>query len=287
MRQKPRYSINVGGQLLELSEPIVMGILNITPDSFYADSRKQTEAAIAQRTEEIIRQGGGIIDIGACSTRPGAASVSETEELERLRYAIPIVRHAAPSALLSIDTFRASVVQRIENEYGPFIVNDISGGADPEMFSTVAHLGLPYILTHSPWGTQSAIQSCETATRRPPFLPSMLLYYSERVDALLQLGQKDIILDPGFGFGKSLDENYELMSQLDVLQTFDLPLLVGVSRKSMIYKLLGNQPEDALNGTTVLHTLALQKGANILRVHDVGAAIEVIKILRKCSSPSV
>ena len=264
-----------------------MGILNITPDSFYADSRKQTEAAIAQRTEEIIRQGGGIIDIGACSTRPGAASVSETEELERLRYAIPIVRHAAPSALLSIDTFRASVVQRIENEYGPFIVNDISGGADPEMFSTVAHLGLPYILTHSPWGTQSAIQSCETATRRPPFLPSMLLYYSERVDALLQLGQKDIILDPGFGFGKSLDENYELMSQLDVLQTFDLPLLVGVSRKSMIYKLLGNQPEDALNGTTVLHTLALQKGANILRVHDVGAAIEVIKILRKCSSPSV
>ena len=282
----PCYSMNVGGQLLELSEPIVMGILNITPDSFFADSRKQTDAAIAQRTEEIIQQGGRIIDIGAYSTRPGAAEVSEAEELERLRSALSVVRREAPHALLSIDTFRASIVQRIESDYGSFIVNDISGGTDPEIFYTVARLGLPYVLTHSPLGKRSAAQYCETARPRSPLLPSMLLYYSERVDALLQLGQKDIILDPGFGFGKSLDENYELLNQLDVLHALDLPLLVGVSRKSMIYKLLGNQPEDALNGTTVLHTLALQKGANILRVHDVGATIEVIKILQKCSSPS-
>lgn len=286
MRQMPCYSMNVGGQLLELSEPIVMGILNITPDSFFAESRKQTDAAIAQRAEEIIQQGGRIIDIGAYSTRPGAAEVSEAEELERLRSALSVVRHEAPDALLSIDTFRASVVQRVESDYGSFIVNDISGGTDPEMFATVARLGLPYVLTHSPLGKLSAAQHCETARSQSPLLPSMLLYYSERVDALLQLGQKDIILDPGFGFGKSLDENYELLNRLDVLHALDLPLLVGVSRKSMIYKLLGNQPEDALNGTTVLHTLALQKGANILRVHDVGATIEVIKILQKCSSPS-
>lgn len=282
------YSLNVGGRLLELSDPQVMGILNATPDSFYAGSRRQTEAEIAARTEQILNEGGSIIDVGAYSTRPGAQPVDVAEEWERLRHAVAIVRRLAPEAILSIDTFRASIVERIAEEFGSFIVNDISGGADVAMFSTVFRLALPYVLTHSPLGTVSA-SSFEDAVpqKEDCSVPSLLLYFSQRVDKLLQLGQKDILIDPGFGFGKTLEENYRLLLQLHTLQTFQLPLLIGVSRKSMVCRTLGITPEEALNGTTVLHTLALERGARILRVHDVRACMEVIKIMKQCSYPSV
>ena len=294
MQTASTYSLNIGGKLLELAEPQVMGILNVTPDSFYADSRQQTEQDIAERAMQIVREGASIIDVGACSTRPGAQLVGEEEELERLRTALRIVRQVEPDALLSVDTFRANVVERIANEFGSFIVNDVSGGTDPGMFPLVARLGLPYILTHNPLPSVSyaSIQSPSVSNdaiqwqSTPPILPSLLHYLSERIDRLLELGQKDIILDPGFGFGKTLQENYQLLAQLDVLHTFGLPLLVGVSRKSMVYRLLDITPEGALNGTTVLHTLSLERGAKILRVHDVGAAIQVIKIMAKINHKS-
>ncbi len=304
MQTASTYSLNIGGKLLELAEPQVMGILNVTPDSFYADSRQQTEQDIAERAMQIVREGASIIDVGACSTRPGAQLVGEEEELERLRTALRIVRQVEPDALLSVDTFRANVVERIANEFGSFIVNDVSGGTDPGMFPLVARLGLPYILTHnpshsvsyaaiqSPFVSYDAIQSHSVSYAAiqsqptPPLLPSLLHYLSERIDRLLELGQKDIILDPGFGFGKTLQENYQLMAQLDVLHTFGLPLLVGVSRKSMVYRLLDITPEDALNGTTVLHTLSLERGAKILRVHDVGTAMQVIKIMAEINHKS-
>ncbi len=304
MQTASTYSLNIGGKLLELAEPQVMGILNMTPDSFYADSRQQTEQDIAERAMQIVREGASIIDVGACSTRPGAQLVGEEEELERLRTALRIVRQVEPDALLSVDTFRANVVDRIANDFGAFIVNDVSGGTEPGMFPLVARLGLPYILTHnpspsvsyasiqSPFVSYDAIQSHSVSYAAipsqpmPPLLPSLLHYLSERIDRLLELGQKDIILDPGFGFGKTLQENYQLLAQLDVLHTFGLPLLVGVSRKSMVYRLLDITPEDALNGTTVLHTLSLERGAKILRVHDVRAAMQVIKIMAEINHKS-
>ena len=288
MKKGASYSINVGGRLLELSEPQSMGILNATPDSFYAGSRRQTEAEIAQRAEQIVSEGGSIIDIGACSTRPGAQLVDEAEELNRLHHAVAIIRRTVPEAILSIDTFRANVVKSLFETFGPFIVNDISGGADTEMFSTTAALSLPYILTHSPLGTRSAaLPDGHKTEGEESSLSSLLLYFSRRIDELLQLGQKDIIVDPGFGFGKTLEQNYQLLQQLDIMQVFRLPLLVGVSRKSMVCRTLDITPEEALNGTTVLHTLALERGANLLRVHDVRACMEVIKIMKQCSYPSV
>ena len=257
---KTTYSLNIGGRLLELTEPLVMGILNATPDSFYTDSRKQTEADIALRARQIAEEGAAIIDVGGYSTRPGASEVSEEEELRRLRLALNIVKSEVPELVLSVDTFRASVVEKMADEYGPFIVNDVSGGIDPNMFSTVSRLGLPYVLTNV------------GSTALP-------LAFAESLSHLREMGQCDIIIDPGFGFGKTLEENYDVMRQLEAYQELGLPLLVGVSRKSMIYRLLDITPSEALNGTTVLHTLALQSGANILRVHDVKEAIEAIKIV--------
>lgn len=296
MHESIPYSLNINGHLVELAEPQVMGILNATPDSFYAGSRQQTEEDIAVRTEQLQAEGADFIDVGAYSTRPGALLVTEEEETERLRRALTIVRRIAPNARVSLDTFRARVAERMVGDFGVGIINDVSGGNDPDMFATVARLGVPYVLTHSPLGFQSKLTASPESPENPndkassptlakPFIPSLLLYFSERIDALLALGQKDIILDPGFGFGKSFAENYELLMHLDELQVFGLPLLVGVSRKSMIYRLLDILPEEALNGTTVLHTLALERGANILRVHDVAPCKEVIKIMKQCSSP--
>lgn len=266
------YSLNLGGQILDLSQPCIMGILNATPDSFYSGSRMQTEADIVQRTEQIVAEGGDIIDVGAYSTRPGATEVTEEEEMARLDFALPVIRRTVPNALLSIDTFRASVAERCIKEYGVTMVNDISGGSDPNMFPLTARLGISYVLTHNS-------RSASPATPLRQFAATVIMWFSKQVDSLLSLGQKDIILDPGFGFGKTLEENYELMRQLTAFHTFGLPLLVGVSRKSMIYRLLDCQPEDALNGTTVLHTMALERGAQILRVHDVRACREAIKIV--------
>lgn len=275
--QQTKY-INVGGFLMDLSTPQVMGILNVTPDSFYAGSRMQTEAEVVRRVHEILDQGGSIIDIGAYSSRPGANDVSPCEEMERLRWGLAILRREAPEAVVSVDTFRADVARMCVEEFGVQIVNDIAGGAmDDQMFATVAELGVPYIVMHM----QGTPQDMQQHTCYENFLREVFLYFAERVQRLRDLGVKDIILDPGFGFGKTLEHNYELMAHLDDFRLFELPVLVGVSRKSMIYRLLDATPQDALNGTTVLHTVALQKGANILRVHDVRQAVEAVKIVQQ------
>ena len=277
-----QYTLNVGGQLLDLSQPRVMGILNVTPDSFYADSRKQTEEAIRQRTQQILDEGGDIIDIGAYSTRPGAAAVSQAEEMQRLRQALPIVRQVASETVLSVDTFRADVARMCVEEFGVAIVNDVTGGQqDAQMFSTVARLGTPYVLTHS-LGTASAMQH---TPQYDDLLKEVQLYFAERIQQLRDLGQKDIVLDPGFGFGKTLEHNYQLLNHLDLLKIFNLPILVGFSRKSMISKLLNITSEESLGGTIVCNTIALTKGcAQMLRVHDVRAAVETVKIMKETMS---
>ena len=278
MRGLLPYTINVGGKLMDLSEPQVMGILNITPDSFYSESRKNTEEEIAGRVNAILAEGGSIIDVGAYSSRPGADNISAEEEKDRLRGALQILRRTAPEAVVSVDTFRADVARMCVEEYGVQIINDISGGQlDPQMFETVAALGVPYVLMHMKGNPQTMQQE----PHYEDLLTEMLQYFGSKVQQLHELGVKDIILDPGFGFAKTMDHNYELMNRLKDLSVLELPILVGVSRKSMIYKLLDGTPEGALNGTSVLNTLALLKGASILRVHDVKAAVEVVQIVKK------
>ncbi len=278
MRGLLPYTINVGGKLMDLSEPQVMGILNITPDSFYSESRKNTEEEIAGRVNAILAEGGSIIDVGAYSSRPGADNISAEEEKDRLRGALQILRRTAPEAVVSVDTFRADVARMCVEEYGVQIINDISGGQlDPQMFETVAALGVPYVLMHMKGNPQTMQQE----PHYDDLLTEMLQYFGSKVQQLHELGVKDIILDPGFGFAKTMDHNYELMNRLKDLSVLELPILVGVSRKSMIYKLLDSTPEGALNGTSVLNTLALLKGASILRVHDVKAAVEVVQIVKK------
>ena len=257
------YTINIHGRLLDLATPQVMGILNVTPDSFYAASRKQTEAEIAQRANQIMAEGGTIIDIGACSTRPGSQPVSEAEEMERLRFGLEVVRRELPDGVVSVDTFRPDVARMAVEEFGAGLVNDVSEGSD-RMFRLVSRLRVPYILM--------SVQ---------PTVRGMLLSFAEKVQQLRDWGAADIILDPGFGFGKTMEENYQVMNELEKLQVMNLPLLVGISRKSMIYRLFGCTPDESLNGTTVLNTIALMKDASILRVHDVKAAVECCKIVGK------
>ena len=273
------YTINANGQLIDLGTPQVMGILNVTPDSFYSGSRKQTETEIAERVEQILAEGGQMIDIGAYSSRPNADDVSTKEEMERLRRGLRILREKAPDAIVSVDTFRAEVAKMCVEEYGVQIVNDISGGElDKEMFPTVARLGVPYVLMHM----KGTPQTMQEAPHYDDLMKEVLFYFAEKIQQLRDLGQKDIILDPGFGFAKTLEHNYELLSHLEALQIFELPILVGVSRKSMIYKLLGTTAQEALNGTTVLNTICLMKGcANILRVHDVKECMEAVNIYQQ------
>ena len=261
------YTLNCNGRLFDLSTPQVMGILNVTPDSFYADSRQQTEEDIVLRTRQILQEGGSMIDVGACSTRPGSEPATEAEELERLRFALSLIRREAPDAVVSVDTFRPAVARMVVEEFGVDIINDVSEGANAKIFRTVARLGVPYILM--------SVQ---------PTMREMLLHFAREVDELRSYGQKDIILDPGFGFGKTLEQNYEVMREMEQLEMLHLPVLVGVSRKSMIYKLLETDPSQALNGTTVLNTIALTKGASILRVHDVKEAVEAVMLTAKCQS---
>ena len=275
------YTLNIDGELLSLSEPQVMGILNVTPDSFYADSRKGTEAEVADRVIQILEEGGSMIDIGAYSSRPGADEVSPEEEMKRLALGLKTIRRIAPQAIVSVDTFRADIARMCVEEYGVQIINDISGGEmDQKMFQTVAELNVPYILTHMK-GTPQTMQENATYDH---LMAEMLQYFGGKVQELHGMGVKDIILDPGFGFAKTLDQNYELMNHLQDLKVLGLPLLVGVSRKSMIYRLLASSAEESLNGTTVLNTLSLMKGANILRVHDVKACVETITIIKKMLS---
>ena len=279
------YTLNLGGSLMNLGEPQVMGILNVTPDSFYEKSRTFDEDAILRRAKQIAGEGGSIIDIGAYSTRPGSADVDESEEMSRLRRALSVVRKAVPGMPVSIDTFRADVAKMCVEEYGAEIINDVSGGeGDKRMFSTVARLGVPYILMHiggSIDNMHSDAPLTSHADAEVPYMQSVVSFLTERISRLHALGAKDIIIDPGYGFGKSLQQNYELLNRLEDLKVWQLPLLVGVSRKSMIYKLLDTDSSQALNGTTVCNTIALMKGASILRVHDVRAAVEAVKIVKQ------
>lgn len=268
--------INVNGILLDLSTPCVMGILNVTPDSFYADSRKQTEAEIVRRVEQILVEGAGIIDIGAYSSRPNAENVSSQEEMERLRAGLTVLRKVKPDAVVSVDTFRADVARMCVEEFGVAIINDIAAGEmDADMFRTVAELNVPYIMMHM----QGTPQNMQQHPHYDNLLKEVFQYFARKVQQLRDLGVKDIILDPGFGFGKTVEHNYELLAHLEEFRIFELPLLAGVSRKSMIYRLLGTTPQEALNGTTVLDTICLLKGADILRVHDVKEAVETVKIV--------
>lgn len=271
------YTINIKGRLMDLSTPQVMGILNVTPDSFYSGSRKQTEMEIAQRANQIIEEGGCIIDVGAFSTRPGADEVSEEEEGRRLKFALDIVRREQSDAAVSVDTYRPTLARKCIEEWGADIINDVSEGGItgianvplkqrqeeyPEMFRVVGELKVPYILM--------SVQ---------PTLETMMKGFAREVQQLRDLGAKDIILDPGFGFGKNLIQNYQIYNEMEKLNVLELPVLVGISRKSMIYKLLGGDATTSLNGTSVLDTIALMKGASILRVHDVKEAAEAVKII--------
>lgn len=267
------YTLNIKGRLLSLSRPQVMGILNVTPDSFYADSRKQTEQDIVDRAHQIIHEGGSIIDVGACSTRPGSQPVSASEESSRLQWALGIIRRELPDTPISVDTFRPSVARQCIEEWGADIINDISEGglARPDgtpaeegesMFELVGRLQVPYILM----STKSNLKD-------------MIKTFSGEIQQLRDLGAKDIILDPGYGFGKSLADNYRILYHAEELQVLDLPILVGASRKSMIFKLIGGDASTSLNGTTVIDTVSLMKGASILRVHDVRQAVEAVDML--------
>lgn len=272
------YTLNLGGQLLSLATPRVMGILNVTPDSFYDGSRCPEKAEITERVHTIVREGADIIDIGGYSSRPHAADISPDEEMRRLSVGLDIIRKHYPDAFVSVDTFRAEVARRCVEEYGVQIINDISGGElDHKMFETAADLHVPYILMHMR-GTPDTMMSL---TDYDNLIGDMLYYFSERIARLESLGVNDIIIDPGFGFSKTLDDNYLLMKHLDEFARIGLPLLVGVSRKSMIYKYFGTTPAESLNGTTALNVLALLGGANILRVHDVREAVEAVRIVCK------
>lgn len=268
--------IQLGQAVLDLSTPVVMGILNVTPDSFYDGGKYVSELKIIERIHQIVEEGAAIIDVGAYSTRPGAAFVDEKEELSRLSLAVELIRKYYPQAMVSIDTFRAKVAREIVSCLGPVIVNDISGGTmDEGMLEFVARTGVPYVMMH----IQGTPQTMQQNPVYDNVVEDIRSFFTERIVRLNKLGFDQIILDPGFGFGKTLAHNYELMNGVDRYQDLGYPLLVGISRKTMIYKLLGGGPADALNGTTVLNTVALLKGADILRVHDVKEAVEVTKLV--------
>lgn len=271
-------TINVRGRLMSLDKPVVMGILNATPDSFFEGSRVMAEHEIARRANQIVEEGGTIIDVGAFSTRPGAQEVTEAEESERLERALRIVRREQPQVVVSVDTFRPRVARRCIEEWGADIINDVSEGGqtgivntpiheEERMFDVVADLHVPYILM--------SVQ---------PAMEKMLLAFCRELQELHSLGVSDVIVDPGFGFGKTLDENYRVMAALSELQALRQPILVGVSRKSMIYRLFDSTPQGALNGTTALHVMALQAGARLLRVHDVRQAVETVTLFEKVAN---
>ncbi len=281
---KRKNTINLNGRLIDLSKPVVMGILNVTPDSFFDGGKYKTEKKVIKRAEEILEQGGTIIDIGAVSTQPGSEGVSTKDEIDRLVPAVKAVRKAFPEAFISIDTYRSWVAMKVIEDCGPCIVNDVSGGNfDVHMFDTIGKLGVPYILMHM-LGTPIKMQD---NPEYEDIIRDISMFFTDRVKKLIKAGVKDVIIDPGFGFGKTLSHNYELLNRLDSFKVFQLPVMVGVSRKSMIHKLLGLKPEDALNGTSVVNTMALMGGADLLRVHDVREAVEAVRIMDMLRSTSV
>lgn len=273
-----KKTIRYNGDLIDLSSPLVMGILNITPDSFYDGGRYFNLENALKHTSQMIDEGASIIDVGACSTRPGASELTADEELERLLPVVTKIRKDFPSLIISIDTFRSVVAEKVFDTIGDCIINDISGGSlDENMFKTIARLKIPYILMHMQ-GTPANMQKDPVYN---DVTKEVIFKLSESVYKLHDMGVSDVIIDPGFGFGKTLDHNYELFAKLDSFRFFELPLLIGISRKSMIYKFLETVPDDSLNGTSVLNTLALEKGADILRVHDVRSAVEAVKIFNR------
>ncbi len=277
-----KHTLNIGGRIIDLTEPKVMGILNLTPDSFYQGSRQQSEKELLDTAEKMLADGADFLDLGAYSTRPGADDISLEEEEERLLPAIRNLKKEFPNAILSIDTFRASIAEKAVNE-GAHIINDISGGTlDDKMFETVGKLNVPYILMHIKGNpkTMATVNQYENMTQE------IVFHLSERLKQLKACGVKDIVIDPGFGFAKNIDQNYQLLNQMDRLKMLGCTILAGLSRKSMIWKTLKSSANDALNGTTVLNTIALQNGANILRVHDVKQAKECIAIFKKLKDNS-
>lgn len=273
-----KKTININGTLHDLTIPMVMGILNVTPDSFFKGSRKQTENDIISRCRQIINEGGSIIDVGAQSTTPSSKLITAAEEAVRLMPALKLIRSEFPDVIISVDTFYSDIAKQSVEEYGVNIINDISGGQiGDQMFSVVAKLNVPYILMHM----RGFPQTMQEMTDYEDFIQDILYYFSERKAKLNLLGVNDVIIDPGFGFSKTLTQNYELMAYLKYFNIFEVPILIGISRKSMIYKLLGSTPEDSLNGTTVLNSVALLSGADILRVHDVKEAVECVRIVGK------
>lgn len=276
-------SINLKGRLTLLDRPLVMGILNATPDSFYANSRHTTSEQIAQEAMRMVNEGADIIDVGGYSSRPGAADISEAEEMQRLRIALEATTRSCPDTPISVDTFRASIAKACVEEYGVAMINDISGGElDKQMFETVVRLRVPYVMMHM----QGTPQTMQQHTSYTDVVAAVMQYFAQRVDRLAQLGATDIILDPGFGFSKTIAHNYQLLQSLTHFDIFGLPLLVGISRKSMIYKLLDTTPQEALTGTTVLNTLALAGGAHILRVHDVKEAVTCVQLVQAMQHPN-
>lgn len=269
------YSLNLKGKLVTIDHPWVMGIINITPDSFYGGSRVNDEKTLVQRVRTMLADGADMLDVGACSTRPGSASVDAQGEMERLQWALAVIRREAPDVILSVDTYRAEVARRCVEEWGTDIINDISGGTlDDKMFETIARLHVTYVLMHmrgTPETMSSLIDYDNVAA-------DVLEWMARRIDELRQMGVADVIADPGFGFAKTVEQNYELLARLDAFHALGAPLLVGVSRKRMIYTPLNCAADEALNGTTVINTIALQQGAHILRVHDVRAAVEAVRL---------
>ena len=281
------YSLNLQGRLVTIDRPWVMGIINVTPDSFYSGSRVNDEQTLVARVGQMLADGADVLDIGACSTRPGSQSVDAQGEMERLQWALDIIRRTAPDVIISVDTYRADVARRCVEEWGADIINDISGGTlDEAMFDTVARLQVPYVLMH----TRGTPETMASMTDYDDVAADVLEWMARRIDTLRQMGVADVIADPGFGFAKDQEQNYRLLSCLDAFHALDAPLLVGVSRKRMIYTPLECGPDEALNGTTVVNTIALQQGAHILRVHDVKAAAEAVKIttlMRHSSCPPI
>ena len=278
------YSLNLHGRLVEIDRPWVMGIVNVTPDSFYSGSRATDELTLVECVHRLIAEGADLLDIGACSTRPGSQSVDAHGEMDRLQWALRIIRREAPDAILSVDTYRSGVARRCVEEWGVEMINDISGGTlDDDMFATVARLQVPYVLMHirgTP-DTMSSLTDYDNVTA------DVLEWMARRIDELRQLGVADVIADPGFGFAKTVEQNFELLNGLEAFHALNAPLLVGVSRKRMIYTPLDCTADKALNGTTIVNTLALERGAHILRVHDVRAAVEAVKLvsmMRHCDN---
>lgn len=272
---RQRHTISSQGRIIDMSKPLVMGILNVTTDSFYSGSRYRFGCQIARRAAQIISEGGQIIDVGACSTRPGSAPIDEATELRRLSRAMSAIRRRLPDALVSIDTYRANVARAMVNDYGANIINDISAGSmDSKMLETVAALQVPYVVMHMQ-GTPTNMQQAPSYS---DVISEIMQFFTQKLSELKALNINDIIIDPGFGFGKTIEHNYTILRNLKIFEMLEMPILVGLSRKSMIYKPLNISPKQALNGTTALNTIALQNGANILRVHDVGAAVEAITL---------